>query len=233
MPSKTWSELLDDAEQEGGGFTVLPAGDYDLVISRSEAKKTGKGKDMFFVLAKVIDGPSKGRTVPYNFVVSPESPVALRIFFSQMTVLGLTRESFFSTNPTPEQIASALYGKVFRGTLAITPDNKGEDRNEIKNFATVPENVRLAGEAVVAGGDAKPAPSMSATPTGSIPATPPSPSPTPSAPAPTPTPEAVPTPTAPAPAETPQAPAAPPAPPAAPPAPAGGSIPPPPPHPEF
>ncbi len=232
MPSKTWSELLDDAEQEGGGFSVIPAGDYDFVISKSEARKTAKGKDMFVIQAKVIDGPNKGRLVFNNFVISPESPVALRIFFSQMKVLGLTRENLFNTNPTPDQIAQALYGKVFNGSVIIEPDNKNEDRNVIKNFASVTDNIRLAGEALVAGGGGgNAAPSMSATPTGSIPAaTPPSPTPTPSAPAPapTPTPESVPTPEVPA-APAPEAPVAPPAVPA----PSGGTIPPPPPAPQF
>ena len=233
MPSKTWSELLNDAEEAGGGFSVIPADSYDFVIVKSEARKSSNQKDMFNIQAKVINGPSQGKNVFNNFVISPESPVSLRIFFQQMKVLGLTGENLFNSNPTPEQIASALYGKAFKGTVIIEKDNKGEDRNVIKNFATVSDAVKaeaatfLANQGGGNGGTPSAVPDLAAM---SAAASTPAATPTSAPPAP----PAAPT----APAAAPAAPPAPPAAPAPAPAPAAqpaapGSIPPPPPAPSF
>jgi len=230
MPLKSWNDLLDDAGGAGGDFEPLPDGDYDFVISKSEATQTKAGKTMYKVQCSVENGPNKGRIVFNNFVISPESPTALSIFFRQMNLLGLNRE-FFNSNPSDHQVAERLKGARFRGQI-VTRSFNGQESNEIKQFFTP--------RATVAGPGASPAPTAA-----------PAPAPAPAAPAPAPAPAfaappaaaatqaAPPAPAAPAPApiqqapaEAPPAPAAPPvAAPPAPPAPpaAGGDTPPPPP----
>lgn len=242
MPIRNWGDLIQDAGAEGEGFDPIPAGDYNFVISQADATQTSTQKSMFKVRCKVEDpGPHQNRLVFYNFVVSPESPKALSIFFRQMNVLGLGKE-FFQANPDDATIAQHLVGKRFRGTVKIGEWN-GSPNNEISAF-----NTPIAQSSVAMGPGMgfptptpTPAPQQYAQPVQqAVPAPAPQQYAPPAAPAPAPAPAqqyvAPPAPAAPqqaAPPAAPQqaAPAAPPAPPVAPPAPpvAEGNVPPPPP----
>lgn len=233
MPLKSWNDLLDDAGGAGNDFEVLPEGDYDLVITKSEALQTKNSKTMYKVQCSVEQGPHKGRTVWNNFVISPESPTALSIFFRQMNILGLDR-AYWQSDPSDHQVAEKLKGARFRGQL-VTRSYNGQESNEIKQFFT--PRALAAGPGSGPGAPA-PAPAVAAAP----PAPAPAPAPAFAAPAPA---AAPPQPAPPAPAAAPPAPivqeaatpppapaappvAAPPAPPA-PPVVASGDVPPPPP----
>lgn len=224
MPIRSWSDLLTDAGGAGDSFEPLPAGDYDFIISQADVKQTANGKTMYAVRCKVESGPHKDRLVFHNFVVSPENPNALAMFFRQLNVLGLGRE-FFAQNPSDHQVAEHLVDRRFRGDITIRTW-QGQDRNEVKQFYTA-----------VAGSFGNGVPSTGLSPT-SAPAPTPAPAPAvapvyaapptqaaPPAPAPAPTPAPAPVQQAPVPAvETPAAPPVPPAP-----APAGAATLPPPP----
>jgi hypothetical protein len=225
MPLKSWQDLLDDAGGAGGDFETLPDGDYDFEIVKSEALQTKNGKTMYKIQAKVENGPNKGKTVWNNFVISPESPVALNIFFRQMNVLGLDR-NFWSSDPSDHQVAAKLMGTRFRGQV-ITKSFNGQESNEIKQFYTA----RASQPGPGAGGPAVAAPAPGAPAFAAPP-----PAAAPPAPAPAPAVAPPPAPIQQAPAAAPPVPAAPPvevAPIAAPPAPpapaATGEAPPPPP----
>lgn len=242
MPFKSWNDLLDDAGDIGGDYAPIPDNNYDFVITKAEAAKTKAGKDMYKTQNTVESGPHKGRIVFDQFVVSPESPQALAIFFRQMNVLGLTKE-FFKTQPTDDQIAEALKGRRFIGKVG-TRNWNGTDSNEIKDYLT-PRAQQAGPGAAPAVAAAAPAPAPAPAPAAAPPAPAPAPAPAVAAAPPAPAPVAAPpapvaAPPAPAPAPAPvaaepvAAPPAPPAPPvAAPPAPpapaASGDVPPPPP----
>ena len=134
MPLRSWSDLLDDAGGAGTDFEPIPDGDYDFVIVKSTAEQTKNSKTMYKVQCKVESGPYKDRTVWNNFVISPENPTALSIFFRQMNILGLDR-TFWMTNPSDHPVAEQLQGKRFRGQVAIRSYN-GSESNEIKQFYT-------------------------------------------------------------------------------------------------
>lgn len=156
MATSSWSDLLDNAE---GGPTPVPAGKYEVIIDRATAKKTTKQKSMFSVMFKVRGGPHDGHPIWSNMTVSPESPVALGIFFRQMDTLGLTAE-YFAQNPTDEQVAAALVGRCANITVELG-DWNNTPKNEVKGIS------RSAGAAATA-----------------IPAPAPAPIPAPAAPAP-------------------------------------------------
>lgn len=129
----SWQNLLDEAAASGGGsFEPLPIGDYTVVVNESSHTTTQKGKLMFKLQMKVQGGPHDGRFVWSNFVVSPESPKALEIFFQQMATLGLDT-SFFAGNPSEDTIAQALLGKRCNVTLQHREWN-GQVRNEVKSI---------------------------------------------------------------------------------------------------
>ena len=127
MASVPWSDLMANAE---GGPTPIPAGEYETVVDKATAKKTSKGKDMFSVKFKVVGGPHDGHVVWSNFTISPESPVALGIFFRQLNALGLDGE-FFGAGPSPEAVAGALVGRRARLTLEVG-EYQGQAKNEVK-----------------------------------------------------------------------------------------------------
>ncbi len=242
MPIRSWEDLLNDAGGAGDSFEPIPTGDYDFEISKADATQTQNSKTMYKVQCKVESGPHATRLVFHNFVVSPENPNALAMFFRQMNVLGLNRE-FFSSNPSDHNVAEHLIGKRFRGQVTIK-QWQGQDRNEIKQFFTAVSGA-LGNGVPTPGSGIPPAPSAAAAP--AAPAAPPAapapqPAPAYAAPAAQPAPPAPAAPAAPAPAPVQQAevppvetPAAPPAAPATPPAPApspaadSGNVPAPPP----
>jgi hypothetical protein len=185
MPIRSWGDLLQDAGGAGDSFEPLPSGDYDFEISQADATQTQNGKTMYKVRCKVESGPHKDRLVFHNFVVSPENPNALAMFFRQMNVLGLNRD-FFAANPSDHHVAEALQGRRFRGQLTIK-QWQGQDRNEIKQFFTAVDGT-LGNGAAIPGPSAAYVPAPAATPT---PAPAPQPAPAyaaPPAPAPQPAP---------------------------------------------
>lgn len=133
MPLKNWAQLKDDAKESGQSFEPLPDGDYDFKIIASEHRKSQSQKDGYNITAEVESGPYKGRRVWNTFWVSPDSAVAMGIFFRQFAALGLDG-TFFDSEPSDEQIVGALVGKRFRGTVT-TREWNGNKNNEIKNVA--------------------------------------------------------------------------------------------------
>lgn len=230
MPLKSWGQLADDAGEAGVGFEPLAEGTYDFKITAAEHRRSQSQKDGYNITAEVESGPHKGRKVFNTFWVSPDSPIAMGIFFRQFTALGLDK-NFFKSEPSDEQIVAGLQGKRFRGTISIREWN-GKKQNEVKNVdppvGPAPASVGPAAPAAVPT-PAAPAPvAAPAVPAGdpwagSTPAAGGAWSQSPTAPAPVAAPAAPVAPPAPEPV------AAPPAPPVAPAAPAAPTPPPPPP----
>lgn len=133
MSSINWSDMIKDAEASGATtYSPLPNGDYDFKVVEAESKVSGSGKQMFKIKAAVQGGPHHGRFVWDNLVISPESPGALGYFFKKMKALGLGAE-YFQSNPSNEQIVSALRDRTFRAKVGVRTWN-GNEQNEIKDY---------------------------------------------------------------------------------------------------
>ena len=212
MPPLSWKQIRENAKKDSDDFKPIPADDYNFIISKAEHRLTvAAQKDSFSCHAKVIDGPNKNRIVFHTFTISLESSKAMNYFFSQMNVLGLG-DDFWDADPSNDEIAAALVGKVFIGKVEIEPDFKDatKDRNVIKNMSTPSEETRRLALSVATTANPNPTPDPTAS-------APPAPTGVPSG-------GAVSAPPAPSPE------VAPPPPPPAPPA-SGGLVPPPPPPP--
>ena len=132
MSPVSWNNLLEEAAASGGGYEPLPDGDYDVVITEATHTQTSTGKLMFKVKMKVESGPHANRIVYNQFVISPDSPVALSIFFNQMRALGLTQE-FFAGSPSENQVCAGLVNK--RAIVTLTQrEYNGQQRNEVKSL---------------------------------------------------------------------------------------------------
>lgn len=139
MGSFSWGDLKKAAED--AGFVLVPKGTYDVVVSKSEAKKTGTGKDQIKVTFKVLSGPMAGKPIPNNFVISPESGMALGFFFRHMKALGLD-SSYFATLPTGDvgmkKLANDLLGKTCQ--VDVIDDDKWNEelRNKVTAVRAIP-----------------------------------------------------------------------------------------------
>jgi hypothetical protein len=123
-----WADLHKHA-------TTSLEGEFPLVIVEATATKTNdQSKDMIKWKAKIESGPFVDRPVTGNFTISPESPIALRIFFSQMAVLGLDG-AFFTANPNApvELIAQALVGRRAIAVLG-TRQWQGREFEDVKEW---------------------------------------------------------------------------------------------------
>jgi len=149
MPLKSWKQLAEDSADTQVSFEPLPDGVYDFVITDAEHRRSQSGKDGYNVTAEVETGPYKKRRVFNTFWVSPDSPVAMGIFFRQFGVLGLD-SAFFATEPSDEQIVAKLKGARFRGTTKVS-EWQGKKRNEISNVAEPNPSISVGGPAASSG----------------------------------------------------------------------------------
>jgi hypothetical protein len=122
-----WAEMQQEA-------TIVLEGDFPVVAVKTEAVKSANGKDMIKVQFKIESGTYAGRKLFTNFVISPESPGAMRMFFTQLAVFGLDSAFFASiAGQPPTAIAQALDG---RKAIAVVGKGvwQGTEREEIKGY---------------------------------------------------------------------------------------------------
>jgi hypothetical protein len=111
----------------------MPDGDYNAIVVESSATTSSTGKPMIKVKFRVMDGPHKDKPIWSQFVISPESPIALRIFFQHMAAFGLDA-NFFAQQPPMDSVARNLLN---RGVV-LTLDSRewgGALRNNVKGIS--------------------------------------------------------------------------------------------------
>lgn len=177
MSELDWSALQKDAASAG----VLPEGEYVVLLRSVEATKSSQGKPMLKYKARVTDGPQKDKPVYGQFTISPESAMALRMFFLQMEALGLPA-AFFGTNPPLEDVAHALENRcaIFKLTVRQW---LGQDRNNVESVKPLPAGTPLPPGAVtgppaanITAGPPVPVAAAAAPPVPTVPSAPPVPS---------------------------------------------------------
>lgn len=154
MTEFNWTQLMAEADV---GIVPVPAGEYELQVATAKVGSSNGGKTTIVCRVNVISGPHIGRTAFKVWTLSPESPQAMGFFFRNMKALGLDAP-FFAQNPSAEQVAENLVGKLFHAKINIEPYG-GEDRNVLDTIspsqmpggtATVPAPAPLAAPPVAA-----------------------------------------------------------------------------------
>lgn len=160
MSGIDWATMHKDAH------TVLE-GDFGIVVSEAKPGESSNKKPMIKCVLVIESGPYTGRKIYHNFTVSPESQIAMQMFFRALKVLGVG-ESFFAQNPTTEGIAQAIIGK--RAMVTLEPREwQGQARENVKSWKDATgSGVPTMGVPQV-GGDLS---SMNAAPLSSLPSTP-------------------------------------------------------------
>lgn len=224
MAQYDFSKLLQDAKAGG----AWPLGDYDFEVVDAMVKASqSSSNEMITAKLRCLVGPYAGKAINHNFVLSPDNPNALNIFFRHMTALGLD-DSFFTAlgNGDLSPIANAIKGRRIRITIGHRTWN-GALQNDVKAINPISEMGvvlnAVAGMQATQGGVVPPPPPATTVPPApqaaaatAVATPPPPPPPPPPAPAPTPAAAPVPAPQPAAPATMPPPP--PPPPPAAAPA---------------
>lgn len=96
--------------------TTILEGEFPVIITEAVAGKSSGGKPQIKVKTKITSGPYVGRTANSQFTFSPENPNAVKMFFAQMTSLGLGDVFFNSISSLTQEegfnrIATELQGK--------------------------------------------------------------------------------------------------------------------------
>lgn len=133
MASIPWSDLQRTAEE---GTRPVPVGDYRVEIVSAKATIASTGAEMIKVSLKILDGPHAGRTLLNQFVLSPDNPFALKIFFRHMAALGISDVATVAPNGM-EQLAEALLHRVAYATVSIG-EWQGVSRNQVDNIKSGP-----------------------------------------------------------------------------------------------
>lgn len=151
-----WLALQKEADD-----VLLPDGEYNVIVTDATAVTSSTGKPMIKVKFAVADGPKKDRPLWSQLTLSPENPIALRMWFTQLAAFGLGQD-FFATNPSMEGVAAALKS---RGVVVTVGRREfaGSDRNNIEKIVAyvpngpVPPGMVL-GSPILGRGPAAPAP---------------------------------------------------------------------------
>lgn len=130
MTEFNWQQLMAEADV---GVLPVPIGEYELQVGTAVIKPTNNGKDRIACRYNVVQGPHTGRPVFHGFTLSPESSASMGFFFRQMKAHGLGPE-FFAQNPSIQQVADNLIGKLVHVKIGIEP-YQGEDRNSLDGFS--------------------------------------------------------------------------------------------------
>lgn len=135
-----FGDILKKAK-EGGGFDLLPDGIYVAKIIESEAKTSNNGKPQIKTRWEILSGPHAGfKGLWNNFTLTVDNETALRIFYSQLSALGVTAEFLDSLGNVDadtafKHIANALNGAV--GSIKVKIDHEWNN-NKIDRINKAP-----------------------------------------------------------------------------------------------
>lgn len=136
--SVSWSKLRGDAEK---AMQPLPKGvRVPVAVEKAKYQKASTGAHMVVATLVIFEGEHSPRKVFNNFVLSPDSPFAVQMFFRNMSAFGLD-DGFFtklegsgvSIEQQLEMIGDALVNRKAWLTMdeprtyqGVTRDNPGQ-----------------------------------------------------------------------------------------------------------
>lgn len=109
---------------------AYPNGEYDVLVKRATAAKSGTGKACLKVSLQIQGGKYDGKTVPDQLTWSPESEVAARIFATGVSKMGADPSWIKSTNASMAQVAARIQGAKVHVKLSEDSFN-GIPRNRV------------------------------------------------------------------------------------------------------
>lgn len=114
--------------EEPAGFDVLPAGEYDVVITNSEVKPTSTGGKMLKLQLQVMNGQYQNRLLFDNLNLWNNSQKAVQI--ARGTLSAICR----AVNILTPQDSSELHGKPLRVKVVIEKSDEYGEQNRVKAY---------------------------------------------------------------------------------------------------
>lgn len=116
--------------------TILE-GDFPVIVTEATAGESQNGKEQIKIKLRITSGQYAGRTLFDSITISPESQIAMRMFFQSMDAFGLG-DPFFARLPKDKkagtaQIAASIQGKEVMGVLTKEPYQQ-IDRQKVKGY---------------------------------------------------------------------------------------------------
>ena len=134
---------VEEESKEASKFDVLPAGDYNVIVSQAEMKDNKSGNGQYVsVTVEVIDGDLQGRLLWHNFNVQNANPTAEKIGRAELASLC---KAIGVANPKD---TDDLKDKPFVARVGF--DKKDPSRNVVKAFIMHGMGVENAAPAVAA-----------------------------------------------------------------------------------
>jgi hypothetical protein len=114
-----------------GDYTPIPAGDYKVVITKSEKKPTKAGNGAFLELElQLVDGALKGRTVKDRLNIWNPNQTAAEIASRQLSAI------CHATGVMQPRASEQLHGITMVAGVAVKErdDKPGTFTNEVKSY---------------------------------------------------------------------------------------------------
>ena len=111
------------------GFSPLPAGDYQVIITESQMKKTKDGSGQYLELKmQILNGQYQNRVIFDRLNLVNKSDVAVQI--AKGTLSSICR----AVNVLTPNDSSELHNKPLTASLKIRKDQEGNPQNEVKGY---------------------------------------------------------------------------------------------------
>lgn len=111
------------------GFSPLPAGDYQVIITESQMKKTKDGQGQYLELKmQILNGQYQNRVIFDRLNLVNKSDVAVQI--AKGSLSSICR----SVNVLTPNDSSELHNKPLTASLKIRKDADGNPQNEVKGY---------------------------------------------------------------------------------------------------
>lgn len=111
------------------GFSAIPAGDYDVIITASEWKPTKAGTGRYLELQlQVVSGAHINRKLFDRLNLENRNETAVKI--ARGTLSAICR----AVNVITPKDSSELHHKSLTATVKVTKDNNGNPTNEVKGY---------------------------------------------------------------------------------------------------
>ena len=162
MAQASWQDLVGKAAE--GGFTVLDDGVYELQVKTGKVVESSTGKPMIRAVFNVLSGPSAGKVVSTDIVLTTDNEQALNIFMRKLQNLGVDPANYvqYDQDTALAMIAQAIQGAVITTKIGHHTWNK-QVRNDVDLLS--PQKIaQPAGSGPVAAAPAAPAAVAAETP---------------------------------------------------------------------
>lgn len=111
------------------GFSAIPAGDYQVIITESQEKQTKAGDGSYLELRlQVLNGPHQNRVLFDRLNLKNRNPTAVQI--AQGTLSAICR----AVNVLTPKDSSELHSKPLTAVVKVSKDNNGNFQNEVKGY---------------------------------------------------------------------------------------------------